>query len=165
MSNQLQATMKKDMDERQREFFLRPAAAGHPQGARGRRRQGRTRASQRERVAEKKLSVQARATVDKELAWLERIPPSSPEYTVARNYIDWILDLPWLDSTTDTLDLVQAERDLDQDHYGPARIKKMDPRVPGGAQAQGGHPRAHPLPWSARPAWARPRSARVSPAP
>ena len=124
MSNQLQATMKKDMDERQREFFLRQQL----QAIRKELGEGDDDKVElkelRERVAEKKLSPQARATVDKELARLERIPPSSPEYTVARNYIDWILDLPWLDSTTDTLDLVQAERDLDQDHYGLARIKK-----------------------------------------
>ena len=124
MSNQLQATMKKDMDERQREFFLRQQL----QAIRKELGEGDDDKVElkelRERVAEKKLSPQARATVDKELSRLERIPPSSPEYTVARNYIDWILDLPWLDSTTDTLDLVQAERDLDQDHYGLARIKK-----------------------------------------
>ena len=124
MSNQLQATMKKDMDERQREFFLRQQL----QAIRKELGEGDDDKVElkelRERVAEKRLSPQARATVDKELGRLERIPPSSPEYTVARNYIDWILDLPWLESTTDTLDLVQAERDLNQDHYGLAKIKK-----------------------------------------
>ena len=94
MSNQLQATMKKDMDERQREFFLRQQL----QAIRKELGEGDDDKVElkelRERVAEKKLSPQARATVDKELSRLERIPPSSPEYTVARNYIDWILDLP-----------------------------------------------------------------------
>ena len=62
--------------------------------------------------------------VDKELIRLERISPSSPEYSGSRNYIDWILDLPWLDSTKDTLDIDQAEQNLDQDHYGLKKIKK-----------------------------------------
>ena len=75
-------------------------------------------------MAEKGLTPQAREVVEKELTRLERIPPSSPEYTVSRNYIDWILDLPWLDSTEDTLDLNKAEADLDQDHYGLKKIKK-----------------------------------------
>lgn len=82
MSNQLQATMKKDMDERQREFFLRQQL----QAIRKELGEGDDDKVElkelRERVAEKKLSSQARATVDKELSRLERIPPSSPEYTV-----------------------------------------------------------------------------------
>ncbi|WP_028319287.1 endopeptidase La [Desulfobulbus elongatus] len=124
MSNQLQASMKKDMDERQREFFLRQQL----QAIRKELGEGDDDKVEvrelKERVAEKGLSPQARAVVDKELTRLERIPPSSPEYTVSRNYIDWILDLPWTDATTDTLDLLKAEADLNQDHYGLKKIKK-----------------------------------------
>jgi ATP-dependent Lon protease len=124
LSNQLQASMKKDMDERQREFFLRQQL----QAIRKELGEGDDDKVElkelKERVAEKSLSVQARTVVEKELSRLERIPPSSPEYTVSRNYIDWILDLPWQESTTDTLDLDQAEKDLDQDHYGLKKIKK-----------------------------------------
>jgi len=124
MSNQLQASMKKDMDERQREFFLRQQL----QAIRKELGEGEDDKVEikelKEQVAEKGLSDQARSVVEKELSRLERISPSSPEYTVSRNYIDWILDLPWLDATTDTLDLDQAERDLDQDHYGLKKIKK-----------------------------------------
>lgn len=124
MSNQLQASMKKDMDERQREFFLRQQL----QAIRKELGEGDDDKVEvrelKEKVAEKGLSPQARAVVDKELTRLERIPPSSPEYTVSRNYIDWILDLPWTDATTDTLDLLKAEADLNQDHYGLKKIKK-----------------------------------------
>ena len=124
MSNQLQASMKKDMDERQREFFLRQQL----QAIRKELGEGDDDKVEikelKERVAEKGLSPQARAVVDKELTRLDRIPPSSPEYTVSRNYIDWILDLPWTDSTTDTIDLIQAEVDLNHDHYGLKKIKK-----------------------------------------
>ena len=124
MSNQLQESMKKDMDERQREFFLRQQL----QAIRKELGEGDDDKVEikelKERVAEKGLTDQARAVVEKELVRMERIPPSSPEYSVSRNYIDWILDLPWLEGTTDTLDLDQAERDLDQDHYGLKKIKK-----------------------------------------
>ncbi len=124
MSNQLQASMKKDMDERQREFFLRQQL----QAIRKELGEGDDdKVEVRElkaKVAEKALSEQARAVVDKEMVRLERIPPSSPEYSMSRNYIDWILDLPWMDSTKDALDLNQAETDLDQDHYGLKKIKK-----------------------------------------
>ena len=124
MSNQLQASMKKDMDERQREFFLRQQL----QAIRKELGEGDDDKVElkelKEKVAEKKLTPQAKTVVDKELSRLERIPPSSPEYTVSRNYIDWILDLPWTDSTKDTLDLNRAEADLNQDHYGLKKIKK-----------------------------------------
>jgi ATP-dependent Lon protease, bacterial type len=124
MSNQLQASMKKDMDERQREFFLRQQL----QAIRKELGEGDDDKVEirelREKVAEKGLTDQARSVVEKELTRLERIPPSSPEYTVSRNYVDWILDLPWTDATVDTLDLIKAETDLDQDHYGLRKIKK-----------------------------------------
>lgn len=124
MSKQLQASMKKDMDERQREFFLRQQLqAIRKELGEGDEDKVEVKELQ-EKVAEKALTPQAREVVDKELARMERIPPSSPEYTVSRNYIDWILDLPWLDSTEDTLDLNKAEADLDQDHYGLKKIKQ-----------------------------------------
>jgi ATP-dependent Lon protease len=124
MSNELQASMKKDMDERQREFFLRQQLQAIRKEL-GEGDDDKVEVKElKAKVAEKGLSPQARAVVDKELTRLERIPPSSPEYTVSRNYIDWILDLPWTDSTIDTLDLLKAEADLNQDHYGLKKIKK-----------------------------------------
>ncbi len=124
MSKQLQESIKKDMDDRQREFFLRQQL----QAIRKELGEGDEEKVEiqelRERVEEKGLTEEAREVVEKELKRLERIPPSSPEYSVTRNYIDWILDLPWTESTTDTLDLDKAEKDLDRDHYGLKKIKK-----------------------------------------
>ena len=124
MSDELQKSMKKDMDKKQREFFLRQQLqAIRKELGEGDEDKVEIR-ELRDLAAEKKLPEEARKVVDKELARLERIPPSSPEYTVSRNYIEWILDLPWLESTTDTLDLDKAEEDLDKDHYGLKKIKK-----------------------------------------
>ncbi|MBM9616557.1 endopeptidase La [Desulfobulbus rhabdoformis] len=124
MSKELQASMKKDMDERQREFFLRQQLQAIRKEL-GEGDEDKVEVKElKDKIAEKQLTPQAKSVVDKELARLERIPPSSPEYSVSRNYIDWILDLPWMDSTTDTLDLNQAEDDLDHDHYGLKKIKK-----------------------------------------
>ncbi|WP_306548128.1 endopeptidase La [Desulfobulbus sp.] len=124
MSNQLQASMKKDMDERQREFFLRQQLQAIRKEL-GEGDDDKVEVKElKEKVAEKGLSPQAKTVIDKELNRLERISPSSPEYSVSRNYIDWILDLPWTESTKDTLDLNQAEEDLNQDHYGLKKIKK-----------------------------------------
>ncbi len=124
MSKQLQESIKKDMDDRQREFFLRQQLQAIRKEL-GEGDEDKVEVQElRERIEEKGLTEEARQVVEKELKRLERIPPSSPEYSVTRNYIDWILDLPWTESTTDTLDLEQAEKDLDRDHYGLKKIKK-----------------------------------------
>src|SRR5205823_5361478 len=60
----------------------------------------------------------------KELNKLERMPSVSPESTVLRNYIDWVLALPWSDRTADRIDLPLAEQVLEEDHYGLEQVKE-----------------------------------------
>ena len=124
MSNKLQEDIKKDIDHKQREFFLRQQLQAIRKEL-GEEDDEKVEIRElRERAEEKGLSEEARKTINKELTRLERISQSSPEYSGTRNYIDWILDLPWTESTTDTLDLDKAEEDLDRDHYGLDKIKK-----------------------------------------
>jgi ATP-dependent Lon protease len=122
-SQKLQDSVKKDIDGRQREFFLRQQLASIRKelGEDGEKVEVK---ELRERFVTKTLPDEAKKVVENELVRLERISPSSPEYSVTRNYLDWILDLPWLESTTDTLDLDKAESDLERDHYGLKKIKK-----------------------------------------
>ncbi len=122
-SHKLQESVKKDIDGRQREFFLRQQLESIRKelGEDGEKVEVK---ELRERFADKKLPEETRKVVEKELVRLERISPSSPEYSVTRNYLDWILDLPWLESSADTLDLEKAESDLERDHYGLKKIKK-----------------------------------------
>ncbi|MBD3276006.1 MAG: endopeptidase La, partial [Candidatus Marinimicrobia bacterium] len=54
---------------------------------------------------------------------LEKIPPSSPEYTVSRTYLDWIVELPWSNASDDTMDVTRAKDILDEDHYGLDKVK------------------------------------------
>ncbi len=124
MSNKLQADIKKEIDGKQREFFLRQQLEAIRKEL-GEESDGKTELKElRKRADEAGLSEEARKAVDKELARLERISPSSPEHSVARNYLDWILDLPWSKYTEDTLDLAKAEQDLDSEHYGLGHVKK-----------------------------------------
>ncbi len=60
----------------------------------------------------------------KEVSRLTRMAPTSPESSVIRNYVDWLCDLPWANSTTDNKDLVRARAILDEDHYGLDKIKE-----------------------------------------
>jgi ATP-dependent Lon protease len=123
MSNQIQKTVKEDMDEKQREFFL------HQQLKAIRKELGEDDEHAdindlKLRVAEAELGEEPRKAAEKELGRLAKIPPSSPEYTVARTYLEWILDLPWETATTDSLDIDEAQRILDKDHYGLEKVKK-----------------------------------------
>ncbi|MDR3281716.1 MAG: endopeptidase La [Endomicrobium sp.] len=64
-----------------------------------------------------------RCAAEKEISRLEKMMLMSPEATVIRTYLDWILDLPWEKSTSDNLDLRRAKEILDQDHYGLEKVK------------------------------------------
>jgi ATP-dependent Lon protease len=66
-------------------------------------------------------AVQTRAL--REVRKLRRMSPLSPESTVARNYVDWLLALPWTDRSDDVLDVTHARRVLDEDHYGLEEVK------------------------------------------
>jgi ATP-dependent Lon protease len=123
MSAQIQKSMKQDMDTKQREFFLRQQLQAIRKEL-GEEDENVDLRELRERLATAELTEEAQKAAEKELDRLGRIPPSSPEYTVSRNYLDWILDLPWNISTTDNLDLNNAQKTLDEDHYGLEKIKK-----------------------------------------
>ncbi|MCK5520790.1 MAG: LON peptidase substrate-binding domain-containing protein, partial [Candidatus Marinimicrobia bacterium] len=71
-----------------------------------------------------KLEPEAREAVEKEVKRLRNMHPSSPEYTVSRNYIDWMLDLPWGKFTKDNKNLTKAETILDKDHFGLKDVKE-----------------------------------------
>ena len=124
MSKELQESFKKDMDDKQRKFYLRQQLEAIKKEL-GEGEDDKIEIKElRSRADETGLSEEAREAVNKELGRLERIPPSSPEYTVSRNYVDSILDLPWTISSKDTIDLDKAQNDLDHDHYGLKKIKK-----------------------------------------
>jgi ATP-dependent Lon protease len=123
MSNQIQKAVKEDMDEKQREFFLRQQLKAIRKEL-GEEDEHADINELRKRVAAAILGEEPRKAAEKELDRLAKIPPSSPEYTVARTYLEWILDLPWEISTDDSLDLDEAQRTLDRDHYGLEKIKK-----------------------------------------
>ena len=78
----------------------------------------------KERAAKKNLPKPALEKLNKEITKLERMSPSSPESTVSRNYIDWILDLPWGENSEETHNLKLAKEILDEDHYGIQKVKE-----------------------------------------
>lgn len=78
----------------------------------------------KDKLLAKGLPPEVEEKAMQELARMDRMSPSSPEYTVLRNYADWLLDLPWREETTDTEKLSDVEKILDADHYGLEKIKE-----------------------------------------
>ena len=77
-----------------------------------------------ERLKAKVMPEENREKAMREMKKLKQIPPSSAEYTVVRNYVDWILDLPWDVYKESDLDIAQAREILEEDHYGLQKPKK-----------------------------------------
>lgn len=78
----------------------------------------------KEKIKKARMSPAVHDKAMKELKRLEMMPPMSAEGAVVRNYIDWLIDLPWEKRTQDKLDIAQAEQVLNEDHYGLDRIKE-----------------------------------------
>src|SRR5215211_2610209 len=78
----------------------------------------------RERLEKAELPDDVRAEAERELKRLQRLPPAAPDYHVIRTYLDYVLELPWRKSSEDKLDLAEARRILDEDHYGLEDVKE-----------------------------------------
>ncbi len=77
----------------------------------------------REKASQKKWSEAIAEQFEKELVKLQRFNPSSPEYSIQLNYLQFMLDLPWDEMTEDNLDLANAQKVLDEDHFGLEKVK------------------------------------------
>jgi len=78
----------------------------------------------RKQLEEANLPEEIREEVEREMERMAQIPPTSPEYQVSRSHLDLVLELPWRQTTTDNLDLGNARKVLDDDHYGLEEVKE-----------------------------------------
>ena len=78
----------------------------------------------KKKIEDVKMSDEASQVANKELDRLGRISPQSPEYSVARTYLEWLTELPWSKSSKDNLNVKEAQKRLDQDHYGLPKVKE-----------------------------------------
>jgi len=77
-----------------------------------------------EKVKKAKMPKEVRKVADKELKRLQKIPTHSPEYTVTRTYLDWLIELPWKKESKDNENIKNAFKILDADHYGLRKVKE-----------------------------------------
>ncbi len=124
VSEQIQAKVKDELDKGQREYILREQlkAIQKELGILDDKQQEIN--ELKEKLEKKKVPDYVKEAALKEIDKLSRMMPGSPEYTVSRNYIDWILELPWLDETEDNLDIRRARKILNQDHYDLDVVKE-----------------------------------------
>lgn len=124
LGNKIQTKVKDDIDKSQREYYLRQQMKAIRQELGETDENAVETDEYRRKIEEKNLPDEAKKEAMRELERLSRMNPSSAEYTVSSTYLDWITALPWHDITTDNLDIIEARRILDEDHYGLAKPKK-----------------------------------------
>jgi ATP-dependent Lon protease len=124
LSQKIQSQIKEGMDKTHREYYLREQLKAI-QKELGQEDEHTVEIQElRKRLAESNLPEEAYQAATRELDRLSRMPPAAAEYTVARTYLDWLLDLPWSISTPDSLDIRAAKEVLDEDHFDLEKVKK-----------------------------------------
>ncbi len=124
VAQRIQSEARNEIDKSQREYYLRQQLKAIQQELGEVDPQEAEVQELRRQIDQMDLPEEARKEAERELGRLERINPASPEYSVARTYLDWITSLPWNESTPDNLDLKEARRILDEDHYGLEDVKE-----------------------------------------
>jgi ATP-dependent Lon protease len=126
LEHDIQDRVRSVVDKQQKEYYLREQLRiiqdelGQARGEDG----GGGEFSQYEKkIADSAMSDEARAKAQRELDRLMKMPSMSPEATVVRNYLDWLIDLPWNKRTVDNMDIAHASELLDEDHYGLEKVK------------------------------------------
>jgi ATP-dependent Lon protease len=123
LGSKIQSQVQSEMEKGQREYFLRQQLkAIQEELGEGDEQQAEV-TELRSQLAELELPEDVRKAAERELSRLEKLPPAAAEYGVIRTYLDWILTLPWDKTTEDNLDLEQARRVLDEDHFDLDKVK------------------------------------------
>jgi ATP-dependent Lon protease len=124
VEKKIRSRVKKQMEKTQKEYYLNEQMQAI-QKELGERDEFKSEIQElEEKVKTKKLSKEGADKVKKEMKKLKMMQPMSAEATVVRNYIDWVLALPWYDKSEENYDLDAAEKILDEDHYGLKKVKE-----------------------------------------
>lgn len=142
LGSKIQNELKEDLDKTQREYYLRQQLKtiqkelGEGEGEEGSEAQ-----EVKKKLDAKDLPQQVRAEAEREVKRLAQMHPSSAEYHVITTYLDWIISLPWTEATEDCIDIKEARKILNRDHYDLDKVKrrileylavrKLNPQVKG----------------------------------
>ena len=123
LKNKVTTKTKTELDKQQREYFLQQQLKSIKEELGG-DSNDREIQEMKKKAEAKKWSAAAKELFQKEIEKLERMHPSTPDYSTVYNHVDLMLDLPWDECTTDSYDLKKAKKVLDKDHYGMEKIKE-----------------------------------------
>jgi ATP-dependent Lon protease len=123
LSSKIQTEVATSISKTQRDFFLREQMrAIQRELGESDPNAGEVRAL-REKIEQTPLPEEVKKVANQELERLQQMPPAAAEYGVTRHYLDWILSLPWMKETEDKIDLAEAEKILNEQHYGLTKVK------------------------------------------
>jgi len=123
LRNDIQSKTRSDMDQQQREYYLNQQLKTIQEELGGVSYDEELE-EMRDRAKAKKWNEEVKETFEKELGRLQRMNPQVAEYSVQRNYLDLLLELPWNEYSEDKFDLKRAQRILDRDHFGLEKVKE-----------------------------------------
>jgi ATP-dependent Lon protease len=124
MQQEISSQAKGEMDRSQREFFLRQQMKAIQSELGEGNELAEEIAGLKEKALKAKMPKAVTEEVERQLKKLERMHPDSAETATLRNWLDWMVTLPWGKSTKDNLDLKEAQKILDEDHYGLEKVKE-----------------------------------------
>src|SRR5437660_5303291 len=125
LSRQISEQTKGKIDDRQREFLLREQIKTiQKELGEGEDAKAQEIAELAKKIAEAKMPPEVEEHAKRELARLERMPEAAGEYSMARTYLEWLTELPWSVESGKAIDIAEARRILDADHYGLQKIKR-----------------------------------------
>ncbi len=124
LGSKIQSQIKGEMDKAQRGFYLREQLKAIQQELGEADERTMEINELKGKIEKAQLPPEAKKEAERELDRISKMPPAAAEYTVSRTYLDWLTSLPWQKSTQDNLDIAQAARILDEDHYDLDRVKE-----------------------------------------
>ncbi|MBU0567430.1 endopeptidase La, partial [bacterium] len=120
----IQIKVRKQMEKSQKEYYLTEQMKAIQEEL-GRKDEMSVEVEElKKQIKEAKMSKEAEEKAEKELSRLEKMPPMAAEATVIRNYIDWLVCLPWHKKSRDKLNIKTAEETLEKNHYGLSKVKE-----------------------------------------
>ncbi|MHB1419560.1 MAG: endopeptidase La [Bacillota bacterium] len=123
LERKINLRVRKQMEKTQKEYYLREQLKAIQKELGDKEDRVAEGEELREKIAKARLPEEVEEKAIKEVERLEKMPPMVAEATVVRNYLDWLLGLPWQKQTKDRLDINAAEKILDEDHYGLREVK------------------------------------------
>ncbi len=123
LGHKIQSDIQREMEKNQREFYLRQQLRAIQEELGEVDPQQAETNELREKIEKAQMPEDVKKAADRELDRLSKVPQASPEYSVIRTYLDWLVTLPWNNETTDHIDIPQARAILDEDHYDLEKIK------------------------------------------